>query len=794
MSTANNDLQKPSFVLALPDKISQGLLGLYLFISQWNPCDATGVMSGNSLALIVLGLAIGFCTAAARACNPQWKGIPHLFSALVLVFCIWLAICEIVALAGGSNGQTALLGFWQTIAIVGVTSACVHHAADPLRLAAMARWILGLAVGSSVYALYQFMVSMPRIRSQFKDDPTPFLQSEGIEQGTAMALQFYNRVMSAEPMGPFNLTNSLAGFVAPWSVVACLAGVWYFFRKDSDSSSDRNASSGIPHGNPRFYLALIGGVVVLLGMALLLTKSRTAWIAMLAGLLMIVCMYSKIVLQRNSLKWVIAALAAIAIPFGFVVWRDPLIVLEAGKSLAYRADYWNGAMQLIGRSPWFGYGSLNFQSVYPHVKSITASETPADPHNMWIEIATDAGLPGLMITILGSVYLTISGIRHWRYPSQQSSDGKWHQQQARATHPIAWISIGMMVASVATLGMTLLFSSDLDTAISCFLFVSHTAIVASMLRSEIWVRFVTENMSMLGFLVCTVTGLHLCFSGGWMQPGTMNTAAVAIALILVGQSRNLTSTFGVSKHFPVLSFGGWIVACGAFAYSTYVPEVRLASWENEMQFTDPLRLDLESVESALALHRFSPVLADRILGICSVRIMDSRISSGARNAWFAVYERARRELLERDRNQPNSKDRCVEWDLQLVDFLETREPDRSLELLARAKTTAEEAVSQYPSSIQLQLQAAVLEAQTGEWKEASDRLDIVEEIDIANPHLDRKLRLAAVRVPRGSHSIFGTFQENDRVAGAPNQVRGEPLFQRLRSLPQMSKSRTADGL
>jgi hypothetical protein len=274
----------------------------------------------------------------------------------------------------------------------------------------------------------------------------------------------------------------------------------------------------------------------------------------------------------------------------------------------------------------------------------------------------------------------------------------------------------------------------------------------------------------------------------------MNTAAVAIALILVGQSRNLTSTFGVSKHFPVLSFGGWIVACGAFAYSTYVPEVRLASWENEMQFTDPLRLDLESVESALALHRFSPVLADRILGICSVRIMDSRISSGARNAWFAVYERARRELLERDRNQPNSKDRCVEWDLQLVDFLETREPDRSLELLARAKTTAEEAVSQYPSSIQLQLQAAVLEAQTGEWKEASDRLDIVEEIDIANPHLDRKLRLAAVRVPRGSHSIFGTFQENDRVAGAPNQVRGEPLFQRLRSLPQMSKSRTADGL
>jgi O-antigen ligase len=787
VNTANNDSQKPSFVLALPDKISQGLLGMYLFISQWNPCDATGVMSGNSLALIVLGLAIGFCTAAARACDPQWKAVPHRWSALVLVFCLWLAICEILALAGGSNGQTALLGFWQTIAIVGVTSACVHHATDPLRLAAMTRWMMGLAVGSSVYAIYQFMVSMPRMRSQFKDDPTPFLQSEGIEHGTAMALQFYNRVMSAEPMGPFNLTNSLAGFVAPWLVVACLAGGLCFFRRESHSSGDPKANSSMLHRNPRLYLALIGGVVLLLGMSLLLTKSRTAWMAMLAGLLMIACMYSKIVLQRNSFKWVIAALTGLAIPFGFVVWRDPLIVLEAGKSLAYRADYWNGAMQLIGRSPWFGYGSLNFQSVYPHVKSITASETPADPHNMWIEIAIDAGLPGLMITILAAVYLAICGIRHWRYQSQQSGGGQGLQQQTSATNPIAWISIGMMVASVATLGMTLLFSSDLDTAISCFLFVSYAVIVARMLRSEIWVRFVTGNTSVLGVLVCTVTGLHLCFSGGWMQPGAMNTIAIAIAMILVGQERNQTNAFGVSKHLPVLSFCGWMVACGAFAYSTYIPEVRLASWENEMQFTDPMQLDLESVESALELHPFSPGLADRILGICSARIVDSRISSSARNAWFGVYERARQELLDRDQNQPNSKDRCVEWDLQLADFLETREPERCLELLARAKTTAEEAASQYPSSIQFQLQAAVLEAQAGEWKEASDRLEIVEEIDNANPHLDRKLRLAAVRVPRGSQSLLGTFQENEQVAGTPNQVRGEPVFQRLRSLPQLSK-------
>jgi hypothetical protein len=783
----STDLQKPSFVLALPDKISQGLLGVYLLLSQWNPCDATGVVTGNSLPLIVMGLALGFCTAAARACDPKCMGVPSPWSVLIFVFCAWLALCELVALAGGSNGQTALLGFWQTIAIVGVTVACVHHASDPFRLAALTRWMIGLATGSSAYALYQFLVSMPRLRSQFRNDPTPFLQSEGIENGTAMALQFYNRVMSAEPMGPFNLTNSLAGFVAPWLVVALLAGGLCFFRRESKPSRGGKASSKTIDGKPSLYLVLIGVLVVLLGLALLMTKSRTAWMAMLTGLIMIVWMFSSTIIQKKFFGWIVVVLISLSLPFGFVVWRDPLIVLEAGKSLAYRADYWNGAMQLIGRSPWFGYGSLNFQSVYPHVKSITASETPADPHNMWIEIAIDSGLPGLLIAILAAVYLGVFGIRLWKKRWHFDGERIGHQQQPSAPSSIAWIGIGFVTASIATLLMTLLFSTDRDTVVSCFVFVSYAVVVARLLRTEIWGRFVTENASTLGVLICTVTGVHLCFSGGWMQPGAMNTLAIAIAMILGGQSRNQMSAIGLSKHLPILRFVGWMVACGAFAFSTYLPEVRLARWETEMQFTDPMQLDLESVESALELHRYSPGLADRILGISSMRIMDSRIGSSARNAWFAVYERARQELLDRDRNQSNLKDRCVEWDLQLADFLESREPDRSLVLLARAKTTSEEAAAQYPSSIQLQMQAAVLAAQAGEWKEASKRLSFVETIDNATPHLDRKLRLASVRVPGGSRSILGPFEENEKVTGTPNQVRGEPVFQRLRSLPQMSE-------
>jgi hypothetical protein len=793
VKVVSTDFQKPSFVLALPDKISQSLLGVYLLLSQWNPCDATGVMTGNSLPLIVMGLALGFCTAAARACDPKCVGVPSRWSVFVFVYCAWLALCELVALAGGSNGQTALLGFWQTIAIVGVTVACVHHASDPIRLAAMTRWMIGLAAGSSVYALYQFLVSMPRLRSQFRNDPAPFLQSEGIENGTAMALQFYNRVMSAEPMGPFNLTNSLAGFVAPWLVVALLAGGLCFFRRESEPSNDLEAHSKTIDGKPLLYLVSIGVLVVLLGLTLLLTKSRTAWMAMLTGVIMIVWMFSSTIIQKKFYGWIAVALISFSLPFGFVVWRDPLIVLEAGKSLAYRVDYWNGAMQLIGRSPWFGYGSLNFQSVYPHVKSITASETPADPHNMWIEIAIDSGLPGLLIAILAAVCLSSCGIRIWNKRWLCDSEQIGIQQQPSAPNSIAginsiaWIGIGFVTASIATLLMTLLFSSDRDTVVSCFVFVSSAAVVARLLRLEIWVRFVTENATVLGLMICAVTGVHLCFSGGWMQPGAMNTLAIAIAMILGGQPQNPIFAIGLSKHLPVLRFLGWMVACGAFAYSTYFPEVRLARWETEMQFTDPMQLDLESVESALELHQYSPGLADRILVICSMRIMDSRIGSSARNAWFAVYERARQELLDRDRNQSNWKDRCVEWDLQLADFLESREPDRCLELLARAKTTAEEAASLYPSSIQFQLQAAVLEAQIGEWREASDRLDIVEEIDNANPHLDRKLRLAAVRVPRGAQSLLGTFQENEQVAGTPNQVRGEPVFQRLRSLPQLSE-------
>lgn len=781
------DYQQPSFVLALPDKISQVLLGVYLLVSQWNPCDATGVMTGHSLTLIVLGLALGFCTAAARVCNTTYTDAPLLWKSLVIVYCTWLAICELLALAAGNNGQTALLGFWQTIAIVGVTVSCIHHASDPVRLATLTRWMIGLASGSSAYALYQYFVSMPRLRAQFREDPTPFLRSEGIENGTAMALQFYNRIMSAEPMGPFNLTNSLAGFVGPWLIVALLAIGVYAFRTESKLSfGSRENTRKATENSTHLWVSFVV-IIVLLGLGLLLTKSRTAWLASLAGLALIAISSGSSIVPRKSYGLVGAVFLILLMPFGFVVWRDPLIFWEAGKSLAYRADYWNGALQLIGRSPWVGYGSLNFQSVYPHVKSMTASETPADPHNMWIEIAIDSGLPGLMIAIFIATYICMGIARRWMIRRQLHNDGESVISQNAAPVAFSWMGIGFMVAAVATLLMTLLFSADTDTIVCCFLFITVASLVAFAFRTEFWLQFVKSSSPMIGLLLCSVLGLHLCFSGGWMQPGAMNTMAIAVAIIVSGRSKSNENSTGVLQYIPAISFVCWMIGCGAFAYSTYTPEVRLAQWETEMQFTDPMQLDLESIKSAVNLHPNSPGLADRILGICSMRIVDSKIGNGARTGWMDVYETVRQEYLDRDRNLSISKDRCVEWDLLLADFWMSREPDRCLALLARAKTTSVDAAAQNPSSIQLHLQAAVLAAQAGDWKEVATRLDTVESIDKVTPHIDRKLMLAFVRVPKSTLDLLGPFDDAERIGGTSNQVRGEPVFQRLRRLPQLSE-------
>src|SRR5207248_10886053 len=116
--------------------------------------------------------------------------------------------------------------------------------------------------------LFQYGWSMPKLRREYEKNPFSVLQANGIptEAGSPQRELFENRLRSVEPLATFALTNSLAGFLAPWLITALAIGVANF------SWPVRRTAPVVFFISP-----------AVLGSCLLLTKSRTAYLAAVVG-------------------------------------------------------------------------------------------------------------------------------------------------------------------------------------------------------------------------------------------------------------------------------------------------------------------------------------------------------------------------------------------------------------------------------------------------------------------------------------------------------------------------------
>src|SRR5687768_5897865 len=110
--------------------------------------------------------------------------------------------------------------------------------------------------------------------------------------------------------------------------------------------------------------SLIGLLAIALAIAgcLLLTKSRTAYLATAAGLAL-VALYGRPSGWR--LDWKLpAALAGIMVVLGLAAvyfgGLDAQVLSESPKSVLYRLEYWQATAAMIADQPLFGCGPGNF--------------------------------------------------------------------------------------------------------------------------------------------------------------------------------------------------------------------------------------------------------------------------------------------------------------------------------------------------------------------------------------------------------------------------------------------------
>jgi O-antigen ligase len=152
--------------------------------------------------------------------------------------------------------------------------------------------------------------------------------------------------------------------------------------------------------------ALLGGALLAISLSAALPASRGA----LAGLIVGLALLALVAWTAGSRKRLVATLALVA--GGYLLggsYTDltgrVATVADAQAGAAGRWYVWEGALRTLEAAPWYGNGVGTFWLVYPPFQHPLDPSLGLNPHNDYLELLIDTGIPGLGLFLLlaGSV-------------------------------------------------------------------------------------------------------------------------------------------------------------------------------------------------------------------------------------------------------------------------------------------------------------------------------------------------------------------------------------------------------
>jgi hypothetical protein len=327
---------------------------------------------------------------------------------LLVLFAWTLLSAQLMAWEG--NPRSTWNTAWQTTSLLAGYWAMRQLLRSPWVTRALLAVVTSLAVALAVHGVYQAAIGHPAQRASYREASEPekqrMLRENGVDPtpDSPERRLFEARLESTEPYATFGLANSLAGMLVPWTLLLLAIGLEPPSRLRLDTRR-----------------RIVWGVaLILLLLCLLLTKSRSAWLALLfGGGLLALEIGSRDWGMVKRWSWVVVLILILAVGLGLLSGTlDREILTEAGLSLRYRLEYWEGARQMLADHPWLGCGPGNFQEYYTRYKPPQASETVADPHNLFWEVAATSGWLGGFALV---AFLVLAGYRLARAPLPQKA-------------------------------------------------------------------------------------------------------------------------------------------------------------------------------------------------------------------------------------------------------------------------------------------------------------------------------------------------------------------------------------
>lgn len=246
---------------------------------------------------------------------------------------------------------------------------------------------------------------------------------------------------SREPLGLFALANSFAGLL----IVMGLVGVGRM-----GSFSMRDVTLRSLSASRLAAISLVG----LIAYCVLLTKSRTAWVGLLAGGGWWILRVLAAGWQRGNDPtrrapwvligtWVVVGVCVVGLAIVVAALSGGLdwaVLSEAEKSLRYRLEFWQATWATIREHFWIGTGPGSFREHYLAHKLPESSEEIADPHNFVLDVWANAGtlgLVGLLVCLALMVREVCKSLRVAPVAAAESSSSS-RLNESGWTSPAVW--------------------------------------------------------------------------------------------------------------------------------------------------------------------------------------------------------------------------------------------------------------------------------------------------------------------------------------------------------------------
>lgn len=598
--------------------------------------------------------------------------------------------------------------------------------------------MLALAVTLSAYGLHEYFISMPNDRAQYRENPERMLRELNIpvEPDSPQRIVFENRLESTEPMATFALTNSLAGVLAPWWIVA--VGLLLSnrgFRPVRPAPATQNRR-----------LLTLAGLLATSGMilaCLLLTKSRSAWLASAAGLgvLGLAALRHGGLLNRRV---VLAGAALLAALVGGAVATGSLdreIFTEASKSLGYRWQYWQSSLAMIKDRPWLGCGLGNFQDEYTRYKLPAASEVVADPHNLLFEVWATSGTPALAAFLgifIGVGYDVLRRRRSDRTAAEGDSDASEGSDAARRSGRVVAAHDGsfepaaadwaLVLAAAVPAGFGLAFFVGLSSTVSLSAYAVLGGLAVSACVLGLLTPWVNDGdlPGGLPLLAAAVLTINLLAAGGISFPGVAVSLwlLMALGVNLAGADAPGRALQGRSAALAACAAAGVLAA---FSWSDYLPVMQ----------SRLLVLQSESAAGAAREELLQTAAEADPRWVRPWEVLEAiELSRWRGRHDREAFERWERALEEVNRRRPHSAAARLHAGNAYLDAYQVAHREHDL---LRAIASYEQAVRLYPNHAENHARLAVALAAAGKLPEAQQAALEALRLDELTPHVDQKL-------------------------------------------------------